>query len=90
MAADIVVFDPDTIRALPEEKVADLPGGAWRMKQMAEGVHYTIVNGQVLLEEGKHTGAYPGHVIRNSLYIERQQGKTMERREAQMAAQESK
>jgi N-acyl-D-aspartate/D-glutamate deacylase len=90
MAADIVIFDPDTIRALPEEKVADLPGGAWRMKQMAEGVHYTIVNGQVLLEEGRHTGAYPGHVIRNSLYIERQQSKGMERREAQMAAQESK
>ena len=30
----------------------------------------TIVNGQVLLEDGKHTGALPGRVIRNSWYHE--------------------
>ena len=68
MAADIVIFNPDTIRSLPQEKVADLPGGAWRMKEMAEGVLCTIVNGQVLIENGKPTGALPGKVIRNSLY----------------------
>ena len=28
----------------------------------------TIVNGQVLLEDGKHTGALPGRVLRNSYY----------------------
>ena len=28
----------------------------------------TIVNGQVLIEDGQHTGAYPGRVVRNSLY----------------------
>jgi len=73
LAADIVIFDPDTIRSLPEEKVYDLPGGAWRMKELAAGVHYTIVNGQVLLEDGKHTGALPGRVIRNALYQEKAQ-----------------
>ncbi len=79
MAADIVIFDPDTIRALPEEKVADLPGGAWRMKQLAEGVHYTIVNGQVLLDHGRHTGALPGKVLRNSLFNERAEATRMNR-----------
>jgi len=77
MAADIVIFDPDTIRALPEEKVADLPGGAWRMKQLAEGVMCTIVNGQVLIEDGKPTGALPGKVVRNSLYRERKEAEAM-------------
>ena len=73
LAADIVIFDPDTIRALPAEKVTDLPGGAWRMQELAEGVRCTIVNGQVLIENGQHTGALPGRVIRNSLYQERAQ-----------------
>ena len=34
----------------------------------AEGVHATIVNGEVLLEESKHTGVLPGRVLRNSYY----------------------
>jgi len=67
LAADIVIFDPETIRALPQQKVHDLPGGGWRMKELAEGVHYTIVNGEVLIEDGKHTGALPGRVLRNTL-----------------------
>jgi N-acyl-D-aspartate/D-glutamate deacylase len=28
----------------------------------------TIVNGQVLLEDGRHTGALPGRVLRNTYY----------------------
>ena len=38
-----------TIASLPQEKVYDFPAGAWRMNEMAVGVHYTVVNGQVLL-----------------------------------------
>ena len=68
LAADIVIFDPDTIKSLPEEKVYDLPGGAWRMQELAAGVRCTIVNGEVLIENGKHTGALPGRVIRNAMY----------------------
>jgi N-acyl-D-aspartate/D-glutamate deacylase len=70
LAADIAIFDPDTIRSLPQDKVYDLPAGAWRMRELATGVHWTIVNGDVLLEEGRHTGALPGRVIRNTLYHE--------------------
>jgi N-acyl-D-amino-acid deacylase len=50
--------------------VHDFPGGGWRIKEEAIGIHMTIVNGQVLLEDGKHTGALPGRVIRNSWYHE--------------------
>lgn len=68
MAADITVFDPDTVGPLPEEVVSDFPAGGWRIKEMAEGIKYTVVNGEVLLENGEHTGALPGKVMRNSLY----------------------
>ncbi|HVH75628.1 MAG TPA: amidohydrolase family protein [Stellaceae bacterium] len=68
MAADIVVFDPDTVRCGPETVVHDFPAGGWRIKEPAEGVHMTIVNGEVLIEEGRHTGALPGRVLRNSWY----------------------
>jgi N-acyl-D-aspartate/D-glutamate deacylase len=68
MAADICIFDPDTVRPLPEHIVHDFPAGGWRFREPAAGVHYTIVNGEVLLEDGKHTGALPGRVLRNSRY----------------------
>lgn len=68
MAADITIFDPETVRTLPEEKVYDFPAGGWRIGELAEGINATIVNGEVLLEDGKHTGALPGLVMRNSLY----------------------
>jgi N-acyl-D-aspartate/D-glutamate deacylase len=64
-AADLVLFDPDTIEALEPEEAGDYPGGFQRMVQHARGVHSTIVNGDVLIEEGQHTGAYPGKVLRN-------------------------
>ncbi|HEV2303390.1 MAG TPA: amidohydrolase family protein [Stellaceae bacterium] len=66
MAADIVIFDPETVRPLPESIVHDFPAGGWRFKEPAAGIAATIVNGEVLLEDGKHTGALPGRVLRNS------------------------
>jgi N-acyl-D-aspartate/D-glutamate deacylase len=71
LAADLTIFDPDTINPLPEDTVHDFPAGGWRIRELASGIHYTIVNGQVLLENGRHTGALPGRVLRNSLYRER-------------------
>jgi N-acyl-D-amino-acid deacylase len=62
-AADMMVFDPDTVAPEPVEDVPDLPGGASRRKQLATGIQWTIVNGEVLLEQGEHTGAYPGKVV---------------------------
>jgi N-acyl-D-amino-acid deacylase len=71
LAADITIFDPDTIDPLPQDVVHDYPAGAWRVRELAKGVCYTIVNGQVLIENGVPTGSLPGRVIRNSLYHER-------------------
>ena len=68
MAADIAIFDPATVKCGKEEVVHDFPAGGWRIKETAEGVSHTIVNGQVLLEDGKHTGALPGRVLRNTYW----------------------
>src|SRR2546425_12497317 len=68
MAADLVVFDPDTVKPVAEDKVHDFPSNGWRMRELAEGIHYTVVNGEVLLEKGTHTGSYPGRVLRNARY----------------------
>ena len=66
MAADVVVFDPDTIAAEMPEVVDDLPAGARRLVQRARGVAATVVNGEVLLRDGKHTGALPGRLVRRA------------------------
>ncbi len=66
MAADLVVFDPDTVRPVAEDVVHDFPNNGWRMRELAEGIHYTVVNGEVLLEKGTHTGTHPGRVLHNA------------------------
>ena len=68
MAADLVIFDPDTVRPVPEDVVHDFPSNGWRMRELAEGIHYTVVNGEVLMEKGTHTGSYPGRVLHNARY----------------------
>ena len=68
LAGDLTVFDPDTIGAGELEEVADYPGDAVRMRRPSEGVACTIVNGEVLIEAGEHTGALPGRLLRSSAY----------------------
>jgi N-acyl-D-amino-acid deacylase len=58
-----VLFDPDTVGDCEPELANDLPGGEKRLIQRAKGVQMTIVNGQVLTEDGKHMGALPGRVL---------------------------
>jgi N-acyl-D-aspartate/D-glutamate deacylase len=66
MAADLMVFDPATIAPLEPGEAYDLPSGARRRKQLAKGIDLTVVNGQVLIEKGEHSGAYPGKVARSA------------------------
>jgi N-acyl-D-amino-acid deacylase len=68
MAADITIFDPATVNCGKETVVHDFPAGGWRIKETAEGIFATAVNGQMLYEDGKHTGNLPGRVLRNSYY----------------------
>jgi N-acyl-D-aspartate/D-glutamate deacylase len=63
MAADLVLFDPATIRECDPEMVQDLPGNEKRFIQRATGIEMTIVNGAVLVEKDEHTGALPGSVL---------------------------
>jgi len=63
-AADLVVFDPETIGPEMPEIADDLPAGARRLVQRARGIAATVVNGEVLLRDGKHTGALPGLLLR--------------------------
>ncbi|HEV8643135.1 MAG TPA: amidohydrolase family protein [Methylomirabilota bacterium] len=74
MAADLVVFDADTVRPAAEDVVHDFPNNGWRIRELAEGIHYTVVNGEVLLEKGAHTGSYPGQVLHNARYQAAQRG----------------
>ncbi len=64
LAADLVVFDADTVGARLPEVVHDLPAGERRLKQEAEGIRHTIVNGQVLLTDNEPEGELPGKLLR--------------------------
>lgn len=70
-AADLVVFDPDTVGPDLPHADTDLPAGATRLKQQAVGIDATVVNGTVLLRDGEHTGAFPGSLLRGSLAVAR-------------------
>ncbi len=65
MAADLVVFDPKTIGARMPDVVHDLPAGAKRLKQTADGILNTVVNGEILLTNNEHSGAVPGQLLRS-------------------------
>jgi N-acyl-D-aspartate/D-glutamate deacylase len=62
--ADLLVFDPDTVAPEMPEVVNDLPAGARRLVQRARGIAATVVGGEVVLRDGKHTGALPGRLLR--------------------------
>ena len=64
LVADLNVFDPETIGPRMPRVVDDLPGGSKRIDQRSEGIAATIVNGQVLIRDGEHTGNHPGQVLR--------------------------
>jgi len=67
LAADVVVFDPARVNSPTRGTlVNDLPAGGARLYAKAEGVTKVIVNGQVLFDQGRHTGALPGHVLRSA------------------------
>jgi N-acyl-D-aspartate/D-glutamate deacylase len=66
LAADFAIFDFNTVGSKKRgDMVNDLPGGGKRLIMPAQGVQYTVVNGTVLYDGGKHTGALPGHVLRS-------------------------
>jgi dihydroorotase/N-acyl-D-amino-acid deacylase len=57
MWADVVVFDPETIRDLATFE---------NPNQLSEGMRFVLVNGVPVIDEGKMTDALPGKVLRGS------------------------
>src|SRR5438093_229727 len=66
-ATDLLVFDPKTISPKMPKIVADLPAGARRLVQRAQRIAATIVSGEILLRDNKHTSALPNHLLRRPL-----------------------
>ena len=65
LAADIVIFDPDTIGSGNRgERRYDLPGGGKRMVMPSRGVQYTLVNGDVVYAGGQIVGSGSGQILR--------------------------
>lgn len=58
-AADIVLFDPDTVT---DTNSFEFP------KSYADGVPYVVVNGELVIDQGIHTGARPGQVLYGPAY----------------------
>ena len=63
-AADINVFDLDRLASDHPVYANDFPGGAGRLKIGGRGYAATIVNGEIVTEQGSNTGARPGKVLR--------------------------
>jgi N-acyl-D-aspartate/D-glutamate deacylase len=63
-AADVTIFDPETVAPRLPRLVHDLPGGAPRLVQHADGYHATIVNGQVFTRDGQASDRRPGRLLR--------------------------
>jgi N-acyl-D-aspartate/D-glutamate deacylase len=65
-AADLVLFDPASVGPQRTELIGDLPGGAARLLQRANGVEYVVVNGDVLIDRGRQTQVRSGRVLRGT------------------------
>jgi N-acyl-D-aspartate/D-glutamate deacylase len=64
MQGDLNLIDFDRLQLHRPERVVDLPGGAGRLIQRADGYVATINSGQVVMQEGEDTGARPGVLLR--------------------------
>jgi N-acyl-D-aspartate/D-glutamate deacylase len=63
--ADVNVIDLENLRLPRPEYVNDFPNGAGRYIQTSSGYEYTIVNGEVFMDHGEHTGALAGRTLRS-------------------------
>jgi N-acyl-D-amino-acid deacylase len=65
MPADVIVYDPEIVDALPQERAFDYPADEWRLIQKAIGYDRIIVNGVTTFIDGECTGATPGRLLRH-------------------------
>ena len=76
LAADVVIFDPETIGDQPLERVWDFPGGADRLVSGATGIDAVIVNGTILRRHNEDClaadGPLPGRLLRNGRAVQQE------------------
>jgi N-acyl-D-aspartate/D-glutamate deacylase len=63
--ADIVIFDPQTVRPGPIYSRKDLPAGGLRLYCDAIGIRDVIVNGVPIIRDAEFTGQTPGQILRS-------------------------
>jgi N-acyl-D-aspartate/D-glutamate deacylase len=61
--ADIIVYDHERLSTGTQEVAQDYPGGEWRLITRPTGYRHILVNGEVIVEDDKETGAYAGAVL---------------------------
>jgi N-acyl-D-amino-acid deacylase len=66
--ADINILDERTVEPDLPTVEHDLPSGAVRLVQKAKGFLATLVGGQILFRDGRHTGALPGRLLRAGIH----------------------
>jgi len=64
MKADLNLIDYDEIGIERPTVAYDLPAGGKRLMQGAKGIRATIVSGEIIMSDGKPTGALPGKLVR--------------------------
>src|SRR3546814_20902495 len=72
LAADINIFDPDRITPTLPVLLHDLPTGAPRLESRADGILATIVGGEITIQRGEHTGAFPGRPRTETRRVEKE------------------
>ena len=66
MKADLNIIDFEALKLTKPQMRYDLPAGGKRLVQKAEGYRYTIVSGEIVVEDGVPTGATPGKLVRGA------------------------
>ncbi|MEI9926934.1 MAG: hypothetical protein WDN44_03500 [Sphingomonas sp.] len=64
--ADINVIDIERLKLHLPTVRHDLPAGGMRLDQTAEGYAFTLVSGEIILENDQPTGARPGRLVRGA------------------------
>jgi len=64
--ADVVLFDPLRVGSVKPRLVQDLPANQSRLIREAEGIHSVIVNGEIVMQGTKPSGAFPGQVLKGA------------------------
>jgi N-acyl-D-amino-acid deacylase len=64
LRADVNLIDFKRLRLHQPEFVSDFPAGGRRLVQRVDGYAATLIAGQPIFEQGEHTGAMPGRLVR--------------------------